>query len=147
MEKKVIPIKQHSAFAVPFFGPINKEGSHWIDKRGRPLRDLRISVTDRCNFRCRYCMPKEKFDKEAAFLAHTEILSFEEIERICRIAVENGVEKVRLTGGEPLLRKGIENLIAKLVVLKTHNGQPLDVAITTNGSALSAKAKALAKQA
>lgn len=145
MEKKVIPIKQHSAFAVPFFGPINKEGPHWIDKRGRPLRDLRISVTDRCNFRCRYCMPKEKFDKDTAFLAHTEILSFEEIERVCRIAVENGVEKVRLTGGEPLLRKGIENLIARLTVLKTYDGKPLDVAITTNGSALSAKAKALAK--
>ncbi len=143
MSRKVIPIK-YVTKTIPLAGEVHREGAHWVDTRGRPLRDIRISVTDRCNFRCRYCMPKEKFEKEHLFLAHTEILSFEEIIRLARIAVENGVEKIRLTGGEPLLRKGIENLITELDKLKTWNGKPLDVALTTNGSALQAKAKALA---
>ncbi|MGO1921320.1 MAG: radical SAM protein, partial [Microbacterium sp.] len=81
------------------------------------MRDLRISVTDRCNFRCVYCMPKEVFGKDHAFLDRNELLSFEEIERISRIAAAHGVRKLRLTGGEPLLRRGIEDLIARLAAL------------------------------
>lgn len=135
---KIIPIKPESK-TIPLSGSITRKDDHWIDRRNRPLRDLRISVTDRCNFRCRYCMPKEKFEKDHAFLAHTELLTFEEIERVARIFVKNGVEKIRLTGGEPLLRKGIEELVAKLASLKTWEGKDLDVAITTNGSALAKK--------
>ena len=89
-------------------------------------------------------MPKEKFEKDHCFLSHTEVLSFEEIIRLAKIFASNGVEKIRLTGGEPLLRKGIEFLIEELSKLKTWNGKPLDVAVTTNGTALSAKAKSLA---
>ncbi len=143
MSSRIIPIHAESKI-VPLTGEVSRANGYWTDRRGRPLRDLRISVTDRCNFRCRYCMPKEKFENGVHFLAHTEVLSFEEIERMARIAVEGGVEKIRLTGGEPLLRKGIEHLIAKLTELKTHRGKNLDVAVTTNGSALVAKAKALA---
>ena len=113
------------------------------DTRGRPLRDLRISVTDRCNFRCVYCMPKDVFDKDYQFLPHSELLSFEEIERIVRIAIEHGVEKIRLTGGEPLLRKNIERLIEMLAKLTTRDGQPLDLTLTTNASLLARKAQSL----
>ncbi|MGO2683693.1 MAG: GTP 3',8-cyclase MoaA [Microbacterium sp.] len=113
------------------------------DRRDRPMRDLRISVTDRCNFRCVYCMPKEVFGKDHAFLERNELLSFEEIERISRIAAAHGVRKLRLTGGEPLLRRGIEDLIARLAALRTPEGDPLDIALTTNGSALGVKAAAL----
>lgn len=144
MTARIIPIVNETK-TIPLTGPVNKAGGYWVDTRGRPLRDVRISITDKCNFRCRYCMPKEKYEKNHTFLAHTEILSFEEIERLVKIFVENGVEKIRLTGGEPLLRKGVENLIARLTRFKTHAGKPLDVALTTNGSALKAKAKALAE--
>lgn len=113
------------------------------DRLGRPLRDLRISVTDRCNFRCVYCMPKEVFGRDYAFLPRDELLTFEEIIRLARIAAEHGVEKIRLTGGEPLLRRGLEELIAGLSELRTQDGRPLDIALTTNGSALAAKAGAL----
>jgi GTP 3',8-cyclase len=113
------------------------------DTRNRPLRDLRISVTDRCNFRCVYCMPKEIFGKDYVFMPREALLTFEEITRLTRIAVAHGVEKIRLTGGEPLLRKGIEELIAMLSVLRTPDGRPLDIALTTNGSALASKAQAL----
>jgi cyclic pyranopterin phosphate synthase len=113
------------------------------DTRGRLLRDLRISVTDRCNFRCTYCMPKSIFDKDYRFLPKPELLSFEEITRMTRLFVEHGVEKVRLTGGEPLLRKHLEVLIEKLVGLKTHNGKPLDLALTTNASLLVKKSRVL----
>jgi cyclic pyranopterin phosphate synthase len=113
------------------------------DALARPLRDLRISVTDRCNFRCVYCMPKEVFDKEYAFLPHSSLLSFEEITRIAKIAVAHGVEKIRLTGGEPLLRKHIEKLIETLAVLKTPDGRELDLTLTTNASLLARKAQAL----
>ncbi|TMS58312.1 GTP 3',8-cyclase MoaA [Imbroritus primus] len=113
------------------------------DTRGRPLRDLRISVTDRCNFRCVYCMPKDVFDKDYQFLPHSELLSFEEIERIVRIAIEHGVEKIRLTGGEPLLRKNIERLVEMLAKLTTRDGQPLDLTLTTNASLLARKAQSL----
>ena len=113
------------------------------DRLGRPLRDLRISVTDRCNFRCSYCMPKEVFDKAYKFLPHDSLLSFEEITRTARLFVAHGVGKLRLTGGEPLLRKNVETLIAMLAELRTPDGQPLDITLTTNGSLLARKARAL----
>jgi cyclic pyranopterin phosphate synthase len=113
------------------------------DSRGRPLHDLRISVTDRCNFRCVYCMPKEVFDKDYTFLPHSELLSFEEIERTARLFVAHGVEKIRLTGGEPLLRKNIEHLVEMLAKIETVSGKPLDLTLTTNASLLARKARSL----
>jgi len=113
------------------------------DTLGRPLRDLRISVTDRCNFRCNYCMPSEVFDKNYAFLPQTSLLSFEEITRLTKIFVAHGVEKIRLTGGEPLLRKNLEVLIEMLARLQTPAGVPLDITLTTNGSLLAKKAQSL----
>ena len=114
-----------------------------LDTLGRPLRDLRISVTDRCNFRCSYCMPKQVFDKHYEFLPHKELLSFEEITRLARLFVSLGARKIRLTGGEPLLRRGIEELVAMLAELKTPDGEPLDLTLTTNASLLARKAAAL----
>ena len=114
-----------------------------FDQFQRPLHDLRISVTDRCNFRCVYCMPKEVFGKDFAFMERDELLSFEEITRLARISVAHGVEKIRLTGGEPLLRKGIEELVAMLAALRTPDERPIDIAMTTNGSVLALKAQAL----
>ena len=108
------------------------------DTRGRRIRDLRISVTDRCNFRCTYCMPKDVFDADYQFLPHDDLLTFEEITRIARISVGLGVEKIRLTGGEPLLRKSIERLVEMLSAIPG-----IDLTLTTNGSALKTKAKAL----
>ena len=113
------------------------------DTRNRPLRDLRISVTDRCNFRCVYCMPKEIFGKDFTFMQRDELLTFEEITRVARIAVAHGVEKIRLTGGEPLLRKGLEELVGMLAALKRPDGDDIDIALTTNGSALATKAQSL----
>ncbi len=113
------------------------------DTLKRPLRDLRISVTDRCNFRCVYCMPKDVFGKDYVFLTKASLLSFEEITRIARLAVAHGVEKIRLTGGEPLLRKNIEKLVEMLSVLKTPDGRALDLTLTTNASLLAKKAQAL----
>jgi len=113
------------------------------DARGRTLRDLRISVTDRCNFRCNYCMPKEIFDKDYAYLPHASLLSFEEITRLTKVFIAHGVQKIRLTGGEPLLRKNLEQLIAQLASLRTLEGRPLDLTLTTNGSLLARKALAL----
>jgi GTP 3',8-cyclase len=110
-----------------------------LDTLGRPLRDLRISVTDRCNFRCVYCMPKEVFGREYEFLPRAELLSFEEIERVARVLVELGVRKLRLTGGEPLLRRELEVLVERLRALGD-----VDLALTTNGAALATKAEALA---
>jgi cyclic pyranopterin phosphate synthase len=113
------------------------------DTHQRPLRDLRISVTDRCNFRCNYCMPKEVFDKDHQYLPHSALLSFEEITRLAKVFVAHGVQKIRLTGGEPLLRKNIERLIEQLSALRTVEGRPLDLTLTTNGSLLARKARAL----
>lgn len=113
------------------------------DTLGRPLRDLRISVTDRCNFRCSYCMPKEVFDKDYQYLPQSALLSFEEIVQVAREFVGLGVQKIRLTGGEPLLRKNLELLIAQLATLRTLAGQPLDITLTTNGALLARKAQAL----
>jgi GTP 3',8-cyclase len=113
------------------------------DRLGRPLRDLRISVTDRCNFRCSYCMPKEVFDNQYKFLPQSSLLSFEEITRTARLFAAHGVRKLRLTGGEPLLRKHVEVLVGQLAALQTPDGQPLDITLTTNGSLLARKAQAL----
>jgi len=113
------------------------------DRLGRPLHDLRISVTDRCNFRCSYCMPKEVFDKDYKFLPQTSLLSFEEITRTARLFAQHGVSKLRLTGGEPLLRKHLEVLIGQLATLRTPDDKPLDITLTTNGSLLARKAQAL----
>lgn len=124
------------SLAVPATGTL-------LDQLGRPLTDLRISVTDRCNFRCSYCMPKEVFDKDYPYLPHSALLSFEEITRLARVFVAHGVHKIRLTGGEPLLRKNIELLVEQLAQLRTPEGQPLDLTLTTNGSLLARKAKAL----
>ncbi|MDE2371609.1 MAG: GTP 3',8-cyclase MoaA [Burkholderiales bacterium] len=114
-----------------------------LDALGRPLRDLRISVTDRCNFRCSYCMPKEVFDKDYRFLPHASLLSFEEITRVARVFVAQGVRKLRLTGGEPLLRKDLEGLVAQLAALRTVEGRSPELTLTTNGSLLARKARAL----
>ncbi len=108
------------------------------DRLGRPLRDLRISVTDRCNFRCVYCMPKEVFGKDYQFLERKELLTFEEIERVARAFRGLGVEKIRLTGGEPLIRRNLEELIGMLSRIPG-----LDLTLTTNGSLLKRKAHAL----
>src|SRR5262245_51128319 len=109
-----------------------------VDKLGRPVRDLRISVTDRCNFRCVYCMPKEVFGRDYRFLERRELLTFEEIERLARAFVRQGVQKIRLTGGEPLVRRDIERLIELLAGI-----DGVDLTLTTNGSLLSQKAQAL----
>ncbi|MDH4062097.1 MAG: GTP 3',8-cyclase MoaA [Aquincola sp.] len=114
------------------------------DRLGRPLRDLRISVTDRCNFRCSYCMPKDVFDRDYAFLPQSSLLSFEEITRLARMFVGHGVRKIRLTGGEPTLRRHLETLVGMLAELRTVEGEPLDLTLTTNGSVLTKKAQALA---
>ncbi|HET7833185.1 MAG TPA: GTP 3',8-cyclase MoaA [Gallionella sp.] len=114
-----------------------------LDALQRPLRDLRISVTDRCNLRCTYCMPREAFDNGHAFLPRAELLSFEEVTRLAELFVSLGVQKIRLTGGEPLLRRGLEQLIEKLARLRGVTGQPVEVALTTNGVLLARKAQVL----
>ena len=113
------------------------------DTRGRVLRDLRISVTDRCNFRCTYCMPKSVFNKDYVFLPQSALLNFDEITRMAELFVAHGVEKIRLTGGEPLLRKNIDVLIGMLTNISTLDGKPLDIALTTNASLLYKKAQVL----
>ena len=115
-----------------------------LDTLGRPLHDLRISVTDRCNFRCTYCMPKEVFGRDYEFLPKDQVLSFEEIERAARAFVELGVEKLRITGGEPLVRRDLPTLIGRLAALRTPDGRGLDLTLTTNGAALAALARTLA---
>jgi cyclic pyranopterin phosphate synthase len=110
-----------------------------VDTRGRSMHDLRISVTDRCNFRCTYCMPKDVFDNDYPFLPHTDLLSFEEITRVARLFVGQGVTKIRLTGGEPLLRRNVERLVEMLAGIGG-----VDLTLTTNGSGLAKKARDLA---
>ncbi len=154
MAEKVIPIAdwRHLEPPLPRRGEASLSSAPWLDQQapgllqdalGRPLRDLRISVTDRCNFRCSYCMPKQVFDKDYEFLPHSSLLSFEEITRLARVFVAHGVQKIRLTGGEPLLRRHIEGLIEMLSELRTPQGQPLDLTLTTNGSLLARKAQSL----
>ncbi len=145
MPDRVIPLAEHRyAAQVPQIpaSPLPATGLVG-DALGRPLRDLRISVTDRCNFRCSYCMPKEVFGKDYPFLPQASLLSFEEIARLARLFVAHGVHKIRLTGGEPLLRKHLEVLIGMLGTLRTVDGGPVDLTLTTNGSVLAKKAQAL----
>ena len=111
------------------------------DRLGRPLRDLRISVTDRCNFRCTYCMPREIYGAAFRFLPHDELLTFEEITRFARVAVSLGVRKVRLTGGEPLLRRDVDRLVGMLARIEGLD----DLTLTTNGSTLARMAEPLAR--
>ena len=147
MDKRVIPLLDvrqapHAPRVHVPAHPVAPTGL-LLDRLGRPLTDLRISVTDRCNFRCSYCMPKEVFDKDYPYLPHRDLLSFEEITRVARLFAAHGVRKLRLTGGEPLLRKNIEGLIEQLAQLRTVDGEPLDLTLTTNGSLLARKAQAL----
>jgi GTP 3',8-cyclase len=145
MSERVIPLIDQRIAALAAKLPAQAIVANGLlsDTLGRPLRDLRISVTDRCNFRCSYCMPKEVFDKDYQYLPHNSLLSFEEITRTARVFVAHGVQKLRLTGGEPLLRKNIEVLIEQLSLLRTVEGKPLDITLTTNGSLLKRKAQTL----
>ena len=143
MSERIIPVvDQRSSLILPAPATL-QAGATLKDQLQRPLHDLRISVTDRCNFRCSYCMPKEVFHKDYPYLPHGDLLTFEEITRTAKVFVALGVRKVRLTGGEPLLRKNIEVLIAQLATLRTPDGQGLDITLTTNGSLLARKAQAL----
>lgn len=145
MAERVIPLVDERAPTRPAIVPrlLQAPTGDLRDRLGRPLRDLRISITDRCNFRCSYCMPKEVFDKNYRYLPHGSLLSFEEITRTARLFVQHGVRKIRLTGGEPLLRKNVETLVEQLSALRTPDGHPLDLTLTTNGSLLARKARAL----
>ncbi|UCU97743.1 GTP 3',8-cyclase MoaA [Acidovorax radicis] len=145
MAERVIPLVDERIAALAARVPTHMlaPSGQLIDTLGRPLRDLRISVTDRCNFRCNYCMPKEVFDKDYPYLPHGALLSFEEITRLARLFLAHGVRKIRLTGGEPLLRKNLEDLVAQLAQLRTVDGVAPDLTLTTNGSLLARKAKAL----
>jgi len=135
MRDKVIPIRSAASARAP---AARYDGAPLADTLGRGLRDLRISVTDRCNFRCVYCMPRDVFDSEHKFLPHSAILSFEEIARLARVFVGLGVKKIRLTGGEPLVRRDLDRLVAMLAQLD------VDLTLTTNGSLLAKQAGRLA---
>jgi cyclic pyranopterin phosphate synthase len=145
MSERVIPLVDQRLRALPALLPSHAIAANGLlsDGLGRPLHDLRISVTDKCNFRCNYCMPKEVFNKDYAYLPHSDLLSFEEITRLSRVFVAHGVQKIRLTGGEPLLRKNLEILVSQLAELRTPEGLPLDLTLTTNGSLLARKAHIL----
>jgi GTP 3',8-cyclase len=129
-------VRQGIGTAAPATAPDGEAGP--LDRLGRPMRDLRISVTDRCNFRCPYCMPGEVFGRDFVFLRSDEVLRFEEITRVVRVAAGLGVTKIRLTGGEPLLRRQIEKLVVMIAAV-----DGIDTALTTNGSLLAGKARAL----
>ena len=147
VSERVIPIITHPLgnLAIPQSGTNISlhSGEALKDAHSRPLHDLRISVTDRCNFRCSYCMPKEVFDNDYQYLPQSSLLTFEEITRTAKSFIALGVEKIRLTGGEPLLRKNLEILISQLAALQTLNGKALDLTLTTNGSLLARKAQIL----
>ena len=145
MSERVIPLidERQASLAAKVPAQLASPTGLLTDAMGRPLRDLRISVTDRCNFRCNYCMPKEVFDKDYPYLPHGALLSFEEITRLARLFLAHGVRKIRLTGGEPLLRKNLEDLVAQLAQLRTVDGLAPDLTLTTNGSLLARKAQAL----
>lgn len=144
MGERVIPLVDHrtAGLTVPALAGAAPSGV-LLDQRGRPLHDLRISLTDRCNFRCSYCMPKDVFDTHHTYLPHSALLRFEEITRLAGLFVARGVRKLRLTGGEPLLRKGIETLIGQLAALRTPDGAKPDITLTTNASLLARKAASL----
>ena len=133
---RVLPLPEAASTQAPsVIGP--------LDTLGRPLRDLRISVTDRCNFRCGYCMPRSTYGPGHRFLPQASLLSFEEIEQASRLFVSLGVHKLRLTGGEPLMRKQLDRLVAALAALRTPQGQRVELALTTNASLLAAQARSL----
>ncbi|MBS0352547.1 MAG: GTP 3',8-cyclase MoaA [Proteobacteria bacterium] len=140
MNQRVIPLADERLLGqlpkIP--RELNAPTGHLLDSRGRPVRDLRISVTDRCNFRCVYCMPKAVFDKDYTFLPRESLLSFEEITRVARLFAAHGVSKIRLTGGEPLLRRNLEQLVSQLAAI-----QGIEVTLTTNGVLLPKKAAVL----
>lgn len=145
MSNRIIPIIQHSSsqlLSLPPSANVVPTGL-LLDALHRPLHDLRISVTDRCNFRCVYCMPRSVFDHDYAYLPHSALLTFEEITRLAKLLVAHGVTKIRLTGGEPLLRKNLDRLVAMLRQLETPTGAPLDLTLTTNGALLAQKAQQL----
>src|SRR6058998_129859 len=138
MTDRVIPIADaRRTKPLPSEGELGSSARAGEDTLGRRLHDLRISVTDRCNFRCIYCMPRDVFGPDYAFLPKSELLSFEEIARLARVFKGHGIEKIRLTGGEPLLRRNLERLIEMLADIPG-----LDLTLTTNGSVLSKKARA-----
>ena len=146
MLTRVIPLRPWSE-AAPIAAP-SPTAQHEdiglpVDRLGRSLRELRISVIDRCNFRCVYCMPKAGYGHGHTFLSRDELLGFDGIERAATAFIALGVRKIRLTGGEPLLRSGIEQLIARLAALRTPDDRPVDLAMTTNGSLLGRKAEGL----
>jgi len=145
MAERVIPLVDQRLAALQPVLPAQRIAATGLvaDARGRPLRDLRISVTDRCNFRCSYCMPKEVFDTDYKYLPHASLLSFEEITRVARQFLAHGVRKIRLTGGEPLLRKNLEVLVSQLSQLRTVEGTAPELTLTTNGSLLARKARSL----
>ena len=148
MNERVIPLVDERTRAKPVRvlrtqAALPPVGDSVQDLLARPLKDLRISVTDRCNFRCSYCMPKEVFNAQYTYLPQKALLSFEEITRLAGIFVALGTEKIRLTGGEPLLRKNLELLVGQLSALKTPSGQSIDLTLTTNGSLLAKKAALL----
>ncbi|MFN3612092.1 GTP 3',8-cyclase MoaA [Tepidimonas sp.] len=145
MAERVILLHDQRTPALPIPRPTTAAvtDGRLLDRFRRPLRDLRISVTDRCNFRCSYCMPKEVFGKDYPYLPHADLLTFEEITRLARVFLAQGVRKIRLTGGEPLLRKDIERLVEMLAGLSTVDGTPPELTLTTNGSLLKRKARAL----
>ncbi len=138
MAKNVILLRELRSLPMPE-KIAQPDGAPLVDAMGRSLHDLRISVTDRCNFRCTYCMPRDVFDADYQFLPHREVLPFEEITRMARIFHRMGTQKIRLTGGEPLLRRGIERLVAML----RKDLPAVDLTLTTNGSALKGRAQAL----
>ncbi len=145
-DARIIPIASAEANAASNYRALDVPRDYadtLLDSLGRPLRDLRISVTDRCNLRCTYCMPREIFDESHTHLERAEIMTFEEIERLAQRFMLLGVRKIRLTGGEPLMRRGIEQLVERLARLQTPDGRPAEIALTTNGVLLARKARAL----
>ncbi len=129
--------------SAPTVRPVDPALKQPLDQWHRPFRDLRISLTDKCNFRCTYCMPREVFGADYQFMPQHQLLTLEEIERVAIQCVALGVRKIRLTGGEPLLRKNIEQLISRLRLLRTPEGERVELALTTNGTLLASKAQAL----
>jgi len=143
MTERVIPIVDQRLAPLVLPEPAAAATGRPTDRLGRPLRDLRISVTDRCNFRCTYCMPKAVFDRDHAFLPQSALLRFEEITRLARLFIDLGVRKLRLTGGEPLLRRNIEALVAQLAQLRLPDGSAPELTLTTNAALLARKARSL----
>jgi len=148
MSERVIPLVDQRLSALRAVVPAQDwAGGLLTDQLQRPMHNLRISVTDRCNFRCNYCMPKEVFNKDYTYLPHGDLLNFEEITRLAKVFVSLGVRKIRLTGGEPLLRKNLEILVNQLAQIQTPDRSKIDLTLTTNGSLLTKKAQQLVQNA